>query len=85
MNFLLPTFKIVSITSAGSAIVTGLQALLYPVSFSHSFGVPNTIAKDENLVANHGYVAPPQARQQRDRVVRLAHGSFDSLRQVSPS
>ncbi|KAL8846219.1 MAG: hypothetical protein Q9198_011310 [Flavoplaca austrocitrina] len=46
MNFLLPTFKVVSLVFAGSAIVTGAQAILDPVGFSRSFGIPITVVKD---------------------------------------
>lgn len=46
MNLLLPTFKIVSVAFASSAIVTGAQAIVDPIGFSRSFGMPVTIAKD---------------------------------------
>ena len=46
MNLLLPTFKIVSVAFASSAIVTGAQAIVDPIGFSRSFGLPITIAKD---------------------------------------
>ena len=46
MNILLPTFKIVSVAFACGAIVTGAQAVLDPVGFSRSFGLPITIVKD---------------------------------------
>jgi len=46
MNFLLPTFKMVSVAFASSAIVTNTQAILDPIGFSRSFGLPITIVKD---------------------------------------
>ena len=46
MSFLLPTFKIVSVAFAISAIVTGTQAIADPIGFSRSFGMPITIVKD---------------------------------------
>lgn len=46
MNFLLPTFKMVSVAFAGSAIVTGTQAIVDPIGFSRSFGLPVTMVKD---------------------------------------
>lgn len=46
MNFLLPTFKMVSVTFASLAIVTGAQAILDPIGFSRSFGLPITGVKD---------------------------------------
>ena len=46
MNLLLPTFKIVSVAFASSAIVTGAQAIVDPIAFSRLFGMPVTIAKD---------------------------------------
>jgi hypothetical protein len=46
MNFLLPTFKLVSVVFACSAIVTGTQAIVDPIGFAQFFGLPITIAKD---------------------------------------
>lgn len=46
MDLVLPTFKVVSVLFAGSAIVTGIQAILNPVGFSRSFGLPITVVKD---------------------------------------
>ena len=46
MDFFLPTFKIVSVVFAISAIVTGVQAILEPIGFSRFFGLPVTIVKD---------------------------------------
>ncbi|KAK5089318.1 hypothetical protein LTR70_007115 [Exophiala xenobiotica] len=46
MNFLLPTFKVVSLVFAGSAIVTGTHAILDPIGFSRSFGLPITVVND---------------------------------------
>ena len=46
MNFLLPTFKMVSVVFAGSAVVTGLQAIVDPIGFSRSFGLPLSTIKE---------------------------------------
>ena len=46
MYFLLPIFKMVSVAFASSAIVTGTQAIVDPIGFSRSFGLPITIVKD---------------------------------------
>ena len=46
MDYLLPTFKIVALIFAISAVVTGVQAIVDPVGFSRSFGIPTTVAKD---------------------------------------
>ncbi|KAK4697782.1 hypothetical protein P7C71_g353, partial [Lecanoromycetidae sp. Uapishka_2] len=46
MNFLLPTFKMVSVLFASSAVVTGIQAIMDPIGFSRSFGLPIAIVKD---------------------------------------
>lgn len=46
MNSLLPPFKIVSVVFAIAAIVTGTQALLGPIGFSRSFGIPILPVKD---------------------------------------
>lgn len=48
MNILLPAFKIVSVVFAGSAIVTGMQAIIDPVGFSRSFGIPFPIVTGED-------------------------------------
>lgn len=48
MNFLLPTFKMVSVAFAGSAIVTGTQAIVDPIGFSRSFGLPITMVKSND-------------------------------------
>lgn len=40
MDVLLPTFKIVSVVFAISAVVTGLQAIINPIGFSRTFGLP---------------------------------------------
>lgn len=46
MTFVLPTFKVVSVVFAISAVVTGTQAILDPIGFSRSFGLPIPVAKD---------------------------------------
>ena len=46
MDFLLPTFKVVSVVFASASIVTGTQAIVDPIGFSHSFGLPIMIVKD---------------------------------------
>lgn len=40
MSYLLPIFKAVSLIFGFSAVGTGAQALLSPLSFSRSFGIP---------------------------------------------
>lgn len=42
----LSVFKMVSITFASAAIVTGIQAIVDPIGFSRSFGIPINGAKD---------------------------------------
>lgn len=46
MAFLLPTFKVVSLIFAVSAVGTGVQAIIDPVGFSRSFGIPMTAVKN---------------------------------------
>ena len=46
MNLLLPAFKTVSLTFAIAAVVTGTQAILYPMTFLRSFGLPFTPVKE---------------------------------------
>jgi hypothetical protein len=44
MDLLSTSFKLVSLIFAISAVGTGLQALLDPIGFSTSFGIPNGFA-----------------------------------------
>jgi hypothetical protein len=48
MSLLLSTFMAVSVIFAISAVLTGVQAIVNPVGFSRSFGLPITISKDDN-------------------------------------
>jgi hypothetical protein len=40
MDYLLPTFKTISVIFAISAVATGAQAIVDPLGFSRSFGLP---------------------------------------------
>ena len=40
MDYLLPAFKVISVTFAMSAVATGAQAIVDPVGFSRFFGMP---------------------------------------------
>ena len=44
MDLLLPTFKVISVVFAISAVVTGVQAIVNPIGFSYTFGLPITEA-----------------------------------------
>ena len=44
-------FKLVSIVFALSAVFTGLRALFFPTTFSHSFGLPITKILDDRDIA----------------------------------
>jgi hypothetical protein len=46
MTFILSAFKLVSVTFAISAVATGVQAIIDPIGFSRSFGLPITDVKD---------------------------------------
>lgn len=46
MNSVLSTFKIVGVAFACAAVFTGAQAMVDPVGFSRSFGLPIVSAKD---------------------------------------
>ena len=48
MDFLLPAFKIVSVIFAILAIITGTQAVVDPIGFSCSFGIPIKAVQDKN-------------------------------------
>ena len=47
MTYLLPTFQTVSLIFALSAIITGAQAIINPINFSRSFGIP-LLAADQS-------------------------------------
>lgn len=58
MDYLLPTFKAVNLIFAVSAVITGAQAILNPVSFSKGFGLPlNAPSQDSTK--------PPQDQSRR--------------------
>ena len=59
MNHLLPTFKIVSVIFASSALVTGAQAIVDPVGFARGFGLPlitaTEVDKSQSTLLSHSY------------------------------
>ncbi|GAM83009.1 hypothetical protein ANO11243_009950 [Dothideomycetidae sp. 11243] len=79
MVYLLSTFKAVSLIFAGSAVLTGLQALLSPLSFARSFGL--TVAPTKNASAATTRASP---RDQLDNAnVALAYVSLMGVRQLA--
>jgi len=53
MDYLLPTFKAVSVIFAVSAVGTGAQAILAPVGFSKMFGLPVTSKPNSPSTKEH--------------------------------
>ncbi|KAL8279889.1 hypothetical protein RQP46_007739 [Phenoliferia psychrophenolica] len=74
-GWLLPTFKVVSITFAVSAIATGAQALVDPIGFSKFFGLP--IGSPERASSSDNAAS---ARDDRSRT--LAYISLMGIRQL---
>lgn len=74
MNFLLPTFKTISLTFALSALVTGIQALADPITFSRSFGIPIPAAKDTNNSNSNSNGSPIKSYVSLMGVRQLATG-----------
>lgn len=60
MAYLLPTFKAVSLIFAIAAVGTGVQALVDPVGFSTSFGLPLSKTASDN---ERSYVSLMGVRQ----------------------
>ena len=51
MDYLLPTFQAVSVIFAIASVATGAQAILDPVSFSKSFGLPLSPTEIKSIVS----------------------------------
>lgn len=79
MNYLLPTFKAVSVTFAISAVITGLQGILSPVSFSKFFGLPLPPVCDDNDKA-HGTIR--MSKLQSERKLTESYVALMSVRQL---
>lgn len=76
MDYILPTFKIVSVTFAISAVVTGVQAIVDPRGFARSFGIPVTAAKQSKT-----YEPSPKSQMNTDPV--MAYVSLMGVRQLA--
>lgn len=85
MNYILPTFKAVSVTFACLAVATGAHALWNPVGFAASFGMPlrpPPRENDVNINANQpggktdaSYVSLMGVRQLATGITLLAFAS----------
>jgi hypothetical protein len=52
MDFINPAFKVVCVTFAALALGTGAQAIIDPVGFSRSFGLPLDVESERTLARN---------------------------------
>lgn len=80
MDYLLPAFKGVSLIFAVSAVATGVQAIVYPVSFSRSFGIPITAVKDADTSKSTVNSHPSE---QNNDPVALSYVSLMGVRQLA--
>lgn len=76
MTTLLLTFKIVSLIFATSAIITGVQSIVAPVSFSNFFGLP--VEKRRKLTS--ASAAPSPAHES---VPNISYVSLMGIRQLA--
>lgn len=79
MSYILPTFKAVSLIFAVSAVVTGVQAIAFPISFAYSFGIPITV-KDASMSKSS---ASPQSSSPENNPGTLSYVSLMGVRQLA--
>ncbi|KAF2431480.1 hypothetical protein EJ08DRAFT_610426 [Tothia fuscella] len=81
MNYILPTFKIISIIFALSAVVTGIQSILDPIGFSQFFGLPITPPKNApNKSTSKSTTTPSRSP---DDNITLSYVSLMGVRQLA--
>jgi len=80
MDYLLPTFKTVSVMFAISAVATGAQAVVDPVGFSRFFGLPLTVTNSDD---NGADTSRPTNILHYDRCLTLSYVSLMGVRQLA--
>ncbi len=85
MDYLLPTFKTVSVMFAISAVATGAQAVVDPVGFSRLFGLPLTVINSVgSLTGDNGAVTSrPTSILHYDRCLTMSYVSLMGVRQLA--
>jgi len=87
MDYLLPTFKTVSVMFAISAVATGAQAVVDPVGFSRFFGLPLSSTMTDSvgsLTDNNDAVASrPTNILHYDRCLTMSYVSLMGVRQLA--
>lgn len=90
MSHLLRTFKIVSVVFAIASVATGARAIVDPIGFSKSFGLPlspttsnpETPAIDNDEVADRSRTRPTSPSYQHDRNLTMSYVSLMGVRQL---
>ena len=87
MDYLLPIFKLVSVVFAIAAVFTGAQAVVDPVGFSRSFGLPlstTAVEVTESLEDRDGVpVSSAAASLQHSRNLTRSYISLMGIRQLA--
>lgn len=85
MDYLLPTFKTVSVMFAISAVATGAQAVVDPVGFSRVFGLPLTVTTSVRSVTDDSGAdtSRPTNILHYDRCLTLSYVSLMGVRQLA--
>ncbi len=85
MDYLLPTFKTVSVMFAISAVATGAQAVVDPVGFSRFFGLPLTVTRSVGSLTddNDAVMSRPTNILHYDRCLTISYVSLMGVRQLA--
>jgi hypothetical protein len=82
-QWLLPTFKAVSVIFASSAVVTGAQAILDPAGFSRVFGLPVDAAHSTESTPTPSKPARGKEAPSPDEKHNCAYVSLMGIRQLA--
>lgn len=86
MDYLLPTFIMVSVVFAIAALFTGAQAIVDPVGFSRSFGLPLSTTRidfTEPAIDQDGASSKAAAISHYDRSLTMSYVSLMGVRQLA--
>ena len=84
MDYLLFTFKTVSVIFALSAVATGVQAIVDPISFSRFFGLAlNSTVMNSAPSLNSGNTARTTAMSHYDHDLTMSYISLMGVRQLA--
>ena len=82
MEFLLATFKTISMIFAVSAVATGAQSIVDPIGFSGVFGLPLTFTKTDFIDDDDGTTSKKAVLHHRRRLI-LSYVSLMGVRQLA--